>query len=76
MVTMLFLTLCHFFSQVNYWPSNVEHTNEHEAVKTTDLSHKIQGVRTRSDIPKTNDFKQPGERYRNLIAPDADRCGI
>ena len=61
------------FVQVNYWPSHVEHTNEHNAVKTTDLSHKIAGVRTREDIPKTNDFQQGGDRYRNLIAKDEKR---
>ncbi|KAK9865690.1 hypothetical protein WJX84_005180 [Apatococcus fuscideae] len=59
--------------EVNYWPSHVEHTNEHNAVKTTDLSHKIAGVRTREDIPKTNDFQQGGDRYRNLIAKDEKR---
>ncbi len=62
--------------QVNYWPSNVEHTEEVESDRFTSSMQPIMGVPTKEDLPPVEggigDFFQAGERIRQM---DEGRCG-
>jgi len=56
--------------QVNYWPSNVEHTEEVESDRFTSSVQPIMGVPTKEDLPPVEggigDFFQAGERIRQM----------
>ncbi len=56
--------------QVNYWPSNVEHTEEVESDRFTSSMQPIMGVPTKEDLPPVEggigDFFQAGERIRQM----------
>jgi catalase len=60
--------------QVNYWPSSIADTQvQAEKEAQTVNSEHISGSRVKQDIPeeKRNDFKQAGERYRNMSEREA-----
>jgi len=53
-------------SPINYFPSTLNgDTNAPPYPTNTEY---LQGQPTRGTIPKTNDFKQPGERYRSFAS--------
>ena len=64
-------------TQVNYWPSNVEHTDETAAKRFPPSTKAVEsGHKVRTDLPKAMedplyDFRQPG----TPIKPSA-LCGI
>ena len=61
--------------QVNYWPSNVEHTKEAESDRYTLTTQHVSGMAVKEDLPPVEggigDFFQAGERIRGM---DEGRC--
>ena len=55
--------------QVNYWPSNVEHTDEVPAKRYPPVTKAVEhGQKVRTDLPKAKedplyDFKQAGAQH-------------
>ena len=56
--------------EVNYFPS----TSDHSRIEYPKFPHEnneiVNGTKVRAMIPLTNDFQQPGERFRSM---DKDR---
>jgi hypothetical protein len=62
-------------TQVNYWPSKVEHVGEEQQPQygRTEYSHeRVSGERVQEDLFVGDDFKQAGDRIRSM---DQGRCG-
>lgn len=58
-------------SEVNYFPSTVERVGH--APQYPIAADTVQGQRTRTTIPKENNFQQPGERWRSFDAARKER---
>ena len=56
--------------QVNYWPSNVQHTKEVESDRYTLTTQHVNGVAVKEDLPPVEggigDFRQAGDRIRDM----------
>ena len=61
--------------QVNYWPSNVQHTKEVESDRYTLTTQHVNGMAVKEDLPPVEggigDFRQAGDRIRDM---DEGRC--
>ena len=69
--------ICVAPGQVNYWPSNVQHTKEVESDRYTLTTQHVNGMAVKEDLPPVEggigDFRQAGDRIRDM---DEGRCAL